>query len=125
MRSTRLRPALILALASLAIAGAGCGGDDDSENGGAAAERGAAVTIQTFIYEPDPIEVDAGATVTWTNEDDILHTVTSGSRGEPTKEFDEELDGAGTTAEVTFDEPGSYDYFCLLHDGMDGSVVVR
>jgi plastocyanin len=116
-------PVLLSALAALAVAGAGCGGDDDS--GSANTDTAATeATIKTFMYEPDPIEVDAGTTVTWTNEDDILHTVTS-TKAPAGAEFDERLDGAGTTAEVSFDEPGTYDYICSVHDGMDGSVVVR
>ena len=111
---------LLPVLAALVAAGAGCGGDDDDE---AAATRGTQATIKTLMFEPDPIEVDAGTTVTWTNEDDILHTVTS-QKG-AAQEFDEELDGAGTTAEITFDDAGTYDYICAVHDGMEGSVVVR
>ena len=45
------------------------------------------------MYEPDPLTVDAGTTVTFVNEDDILHTVTSGRRAKPTEDFDEDLDG--------------------------------
>ena len=119
----RLRAALLLpALASLAIAGAGCGDDDDSGDAGATEVE---ATIKTFMYEPDPLEVAAGTTVTWTNEDDIEHTVTAGKEGSPGDGFDERLDGAGTTAEVTFDEPGTYAYFCSLHAGMDGTVIVE
>jgi plastocyanin len=90
-----------------------------------ASADGAAATIKTFMYEPDPLEVAAGTTVTWTNEDDIEHTVTAGKQGAPSGEFDEPLDGAGSTAEVTFDKAGTYEYFCSLHDGMDGTVVVE
>jgi plastocyanin len=111
--------ALLPVLAALVAAGAGCGDDDDS--GGEAA--GSQATIKTFMFEPDPIEVDAGTTVTWTNEDDILHTVTS-TKTAPAR-FDERLDGAGTTADVAFDEPGTFEYICAVHDGMEGSVVVR
>jgi plastocyanin len=110
---------LLSALAALVAAGAGCG--DDEGSGGEVA--GTQATIKTFMYEPDPIEVDAGTTVTWTNEDDILHTVTSTKSA--AADFDERLDGAGTTAAVDFDKPGTYAYICSVHDGMDGSVVVR
>jgi plastocyanin len=112
---------LLPVLAALAAAGAGCGGDDDTSGGEAA---GTQATIKTFMFEPDPIEVDAGTTVTWTNEDDILHTVTSTKSGGAAA-FDERLNGAGTSAEVSFDEPGTYEYICAVHDGMEGSVVVR
>jgi len=116
--------ALLAALAALALSAAGCGGDEESEP--AAAADGAAVTIRTFMYDPDPLEVVGGTTVTFTNEDDILHTVTEGTKESQAKGgFDEQLDGAGTTAEVTFDEPGTIDYTCTIHAGMDGRVVVN
>ena len=107
--------------AGLVLAAVGCGGDDVRSDAG----QGTEVTIRTFMYEPDPLTVDAGTTVTFVNEDNILHTVTSGRRAKPTKDFDEDLDGAGTTAAVTFDEAGTIDYFCDIHQGMDGQVIVE
>ena len=116
----RAKLVLLPVLAAVVAAGAGCG-DDDSDTSASAA--GTEATIKTFMFEPDPLEVDAGTTVTWTNEDDILHTVTSAKGAKPS--FDEDLDGAGTTAEVTFDEAGTFEYICAVHDGMEGRVVVR
>ena len=113
-------PVLLSVLAAVAVAGAGCGGGEASSP---SASEGTEAEIKTFMFEPDPIEVDAGTTVTWTNEDDILHTVTSAKRA-PVR-FDQRLDGAGTTAEVRFEEVGTYEYVCAVHDGMEGSVVVR
>ena len=118
----RTKVVLLPVLAALAVAGTGCGGDD-SDGGEDASAAAAEATIATFMFEPDPIEVEAGTAVTWTNEDDILHTVTAVKSGGVT--FDERLDGAGTTAEVAFDEAGTYEYVCAVHDGMEGSVVVR
>ena len=124
------------AMAAFAAAAALAGGltacGEDAEPAGDAAgtaaesKQPAAVAIRTFMYEPSPLEVERGTTVTFTNEDDILHTVTEGRRGDPVADgFDEQLDGAGTAAEITFDEPGTIDYICTVHAGMDGEVVVR
>ena len=78
-----------------------------------------------FQYEPDPVEVPIGTTVRWTNPDAILHTATSGEPGAQTDVFDGEMDGAGTTFEFTFEEPGTYPYFCTVHGAaMTGEVVV-
>jgi plastocyanin len=115
----RRKLVLLPVLAALVAAGAGCGDDDEASG----ESTGAEATIKTFMYEPESLEVDAGTKVTWTNEDDILHTVTSTESGGGA--FDERLDGAGTTAEVTFDEAGTFEYICSVHDGMEGSVVVR
>jgi len=114
----RARLASVLAAAAVT---AGCGG------GGDVAEEGVDVSVKTFMFEPDPIEVQAGDTVTWTNGDTAVHTVTSGERERPDGEFDEELAESGGTAERTFREAGTYAYFCSLHSGpgMEGTVVVR
>ncbi len=121
--------------ASLAVAllagTAACGntGSDPSSDAAApseasASEQDAAVTIRTFAFDPDPITVQAGTTVTWTNEDEILHTVTSGARGDADGAFDEKLDGPGSVAEHAFETPGTYAYHCSIHPGMDGVVEV-
>jgi plastocyanin len=125
--------ALAALLATAALGLGACGDEDEGEStsaGGTAASEetaqgGSTVAIKTFMYEPSPITVAAGTQVTFTNEDDILHTVTSGTREKPTNDFDEDLDGAGSSVEVTFDEPGTIDYFCDVHQGMDGQVVVE
>ncbi|MDP8987981.1 MAG: plastocyanin/azurin family copper-binding protein, partial [Actinomycetota bacterium] len=119
-------------LAVALLAGtAACGntGSDPSSDAAApseasASEQDAAVTIRTFAFDPDPITVQAGTTVTWTNEDEILHTVTSGARGDADGAFDEKLDGPGSVAEHAFETPGTYAYHCSIHPGMDGVVEV-
>lgn len=140
-RSAR-RPALLAAVAlPLLLATAACGSDDPGSPigshgaGGAstatttAAPAGAAeVTIDTFQFAPDPIVVDAGTTIRFTNDDRIDHTVTAGTREAPTPEvFDESLPQQGATAEVTLDEAGTYPYFCRIHTGpgMTGEIEVR
>lgn len=82
------------------------------------------VDISMFSFGEDAVEISAGETVTWTNQDATLHTVTSGVDGEPDGAFHAELDGRDATASVTFDEPGEYHYFCTPHDFMTGTVVV-
>lgn len=101
------------------LAGA-CGGDNQVT---------AAVTVKGFIFSPNPLTIDSGTTVTWTNRDQILHTVTAGttSGGDDANKtglFDAPLDGVGKTFTHTFDEPGTYDYFCDRHHSMMGKVVV-
>lgn len=96
-------------------------GTDDASGGGEQAT--AAVTIAGFAFEPPSIEVAAGDTVVWTNEDGVAHTVTAGEPGAAQDTFDESLD-AGATAEISFDEAGTYPYFCAIHPSMTGEVVV-
>lgn len=109
----------IVGAAVVLAALAGCGGDD------APAEATASVDIQTFLFDPDPLTVEPGTAITFTNRDKIDHTVTAGTREAPTPDvFDGRLPEQGTTFELVLDEPGTYDYFCAVHDGMTGRVVV-
>ncbi|MGD8684112.1 MAG: cupredoxin domain-containing protein [Chloroflexota bacterium] len=79
-----------------------------------------AVSIVDLTFEPATIEVDAGASVTWTNEDSVPHTVTA-----RTDDFNSGVMQEGGTFTHTFDEPGAFDYFCAIHPSMTGTVVVR
>ena len=85
----------------------------------------AEVTVEGFLFQQDSIEIEAGETVVWHNEDRILHTVTSGEPEDPDGVFDGDLPDAGAEFEWTFDEPGTYEYFCSRHPHMTGVVIVR
>ena len=77
-------------------------------------------------YIPAEITISVGDTVTWSNDDTAAHTVTSGLVTEgPDGEFDSSLFMAGATFEHTFDSPGEYDYFCMVHPWMTGKVTVN
>lgn len=117
---------ITVALAAVALV-VGCGGGEGAGGGDMAQAGGPTVDVKTFMFQPDPIEIEAGQTVTWTNRDSAVHTVTSGPRDAADGRFDEELAESGGTAEQTFDEPGTYRYFCSLHSGpgMEAEVIVR
>lgn len=73
-------------------------------------------SIALFTFDPEVVAVPAGGMVTWTNTDQILHTVTSGTPEAPGDDFDEVvLDGQGTTGSITFAEPGTFEFFCARH----------
>ncbi|MGD8431720.1 MAG: PEFG-CTERM sorting domain-containing protein [Nitrosopumilaceae archaeon] len=79
-------------------------------------------------YIPYDVTIDVGGEVTWSNDDTAAHTVTSGTPSDgPDGLFDSSLFMAGTTFAVKFDgyEPGSYDYFCMVHPWMQGIVTVQ
>lgn len=122
--STRLVAAGALALAL--VLGAACGADSGSPASAPAQEPGTTdVTVALFRYQPGTIEVPAGTTVAWLNQDAILHTVTAGVPGRPTGGFDQELADKGARASVTFDRPGTFPYFCTRHpEAMRGEVKV-
>ena len=86
---------------------------------GGSAEPGA-VGIFDFTYDPDPLTVAVGDTVTWTNEDDFAHTVTSKDEG-PLDSGD--IEGGGSF-DATFDTPGTFSSVCAIHPNMSADVVV-
>ena len=76
-------------------------------------------------YIPASVTVNVGDTVEWINSDTAAHTVTSGSPADgPTGVFDSSLVLGGATYAFTFDEAGSYEYFCMVHPWMIGDVQV-
>jgi plastocyanin len=128
------RAALAL-LASLLLALAGCGSSDDkggggsssssssssSSGGGGAASASAEDTIKNFAFDPDPVTVKAGGTVTWTNQDSAAHNVVFDDKSVKSIQ---NLNN-GQSGKVTFDKAGTYKYVCTYHSGMNGTVTVQ
>ncbi|MFA6114061.1 MAG: cupredoxin family copper-binding protein [Sphingomonas sp.] len=77
------------------------------------------VHISNFTFGPQALKVKVGQTVTWVNDDDIPHTVASG-----TKVFKSKVLDTGDTFSFTFTKAGAYAYFCSLHPHMTGKVLV-
>ena len=83
-----------------------------------------AQTNKCFI--PFNAEIISGGTVTWSNDDVAVHTVTSGIVSEgPDDIFDSGIISPGSTFEHTFEDSGTYDYFCIVHPWMIGTVQVQ
>jgi plastocyanin len=78
-------------------------------------------------FDPNPINMKAGDSVTWTNNDNDIHTVTSGSDEGPSigQEFDSGTLGEGQSFTHKFENPGTYEYFCSIHPSMVGKVIVK
>ena len=78
------------------------------------------VKIDNFVFGPETITVPVGATVTWTNKDDIPHTVvsTDGVFKSKVRDTDEKFS-------YTFTKAGTYPYYCSVHPKMTGKVVVQ
>ncbi len=76
-------------------------------------------------YLPSIITKKQGQQVTWSNEDVAFHTVTSGLYDEPSDLFDSGHLDPEQKFIVSFDEQGTFDYFCTLHPWMAGKVIVE
>ena len=110
-----LRRFIVPAVAVGVLVAAGCGG-----TGAAEPVATTKVTMaKSYRFDPKAIVVEAGDTVTWTNDDNFTHTV--------------EVDGGddhkvdrGDSVSIAFDKPGTYHYICTLHSNdMDGTVIVK
>jgi plastocyanin len=128
------RWALSAALIPAALAVAGCGGGggyggSGSSSGGAApaansgggASAAAKVTIADFKYGPDPVQVKSGGSITWTNSDSTPHTATDTA---DKSVLDTGTLNQGDSKTVTFEQPGTFQYTCLFHPFMHGTVTV-
>ena len=78
------------------------------------------VKIDNFSFGPTELTVPVGTTVTWTNRDDIPHTVVSTDKVFKSKVLDTD-----EKFSFTFSKAGTYPYFCSIHPKMTGKVVVQ
>ena len=81
--------------------------------------------IEDICYIPSNIVVEKGKSVTWLNEDSSFHSVTSGFYPEPSGFFDSGHLDPYQSYTLSFDETGTYDYFCTLHPWMFAQVIVE
>lgn len=80
----------------------------------------AAVTIDNFTFKNAVVTVKPGTTVTWTNGDDIPHTVVSKDGLFKSKVLD-----TGDKFSFTFTKAGQFGYYCSIHPHMTGTIVVK
>lgn len=109
------RTALLTAVVAGSLLLTACG-DDGEDPASAAPVAGNEVAVVDNDFEPVNLEVSSGETVTWLWEGDAAHNVVG-------EGFESEVQDAGTFSQ-TFEDPGTYDYECTLHNGMTGRVTV-
>jgi plastocyanin len=113
MTKGRLLPAVAVLAAT--VVAAGCGG-----TGSTAPVATTAVSMaKSYRFDPKTIEINAGQTVTWTNNDNFTHTVKVDG-------MDDHKVGRGDSVSIRFDNAGTYHYVCTLHSkDMHGTVIVK
>ena len=113
-----MRPRLIaLAAGSLAtlVVAAGCGGSESSEP----VATTEVTMVKSYRFDPKAVEIQAGQSVTWTNDDNFTHTVKVDDQEDHKVE-------RGESVSIAFERPGTYHYVCTLHSqDMEGEVIVR
>ena len=108
---------------ALAVACGGAGGRAGESGGGAVTTPNspATIMIDKFAYQPVVLTVAPGARVTVINQDPVAHTVTAKD-----KSFDTGTIALGQEDEITApSKPGSYPYYCIFHEYMTGTLIVK
>ncbi len=130
------RTLAITAAFSALLLTAACGGSDTSASADTAAPTAAGPSVGTALltFDPETVRVKNGQTVTWVGGDNITHVLVEGTyqvgndglRTEQTddKAFNLRLTKKGQQVSHTYDKPGSFTYYCTIHHGMNGTVVV-
>src|SRR5271169_5103204 len=108
--------AVVIGLAAMVTTVGRVGGVGAQEK----APASAAVKIDNFSFGPATVTVPVGTTVTWTNRDDIPHTVVGTDGVFKSKALDTD-----DKFSFVFDKPGTYPYFCSIHPKMTGQVIVK
>lgn len=118
----RLIPALLAALCLAA-----CGASSASSPTAPAPAGSTAVTIvsgasvlSTTAYSPDSISVPVGTTVSWLNSDNIIHTSNADNGAWTSSNI-----APGARFNVTLTTVGTFQYHCLIHPNMVGTIVVH
>lgn len=111
---------------------AGCGdsvtdADDDTNGNGNGTPTTNEVSMDGNSFVPGNLTVEVGATVVWTNNSNVVHTVTSGSDGSHDGLFDSGDVAPDEQFSYTFTETGTYPYYCIPHvnQGMTGTIEVE
>jgi plastocyanin len=106
---------------TLMSSGDAAGTPASAHSGHSDAAAGVEVMIKDFAYDPDPVTIKVGESVTWTNQDTAPHTATGMDREVlQSGKLDQ-----GQSFTQTFDTAGSYEYFCEYHPNMKGVVNVE
>jgi plastocyanin len=78
------------------------------------------IKIDNFKFGPEKLTIEKGTEVTWTNRDDIPHSIVMMALGVHSKPLDTD-----DTFAFRFDKAGTYNYICGIHPAMHGRIVVR
>jgi plastocyanin len=99
----------------------GCGGETTSPTPTTTPASGqASVNMSGLAFIPQTLRVTVGTTVTWTNNESSDHTVTSNSGL-----FESNNMAKGATFSYTFNQAGTFDYYCKIHPSMTGKIIVE
>ena len=132
--SRPVRTLVATAALSMLLMSAACGSSDDAASADTAKADGPSVNTALLAFDPETVKVSKGQTVTWVGGDDITHVLVEGTytvgsdklRTEQTddKAFNLTLTKKGQQVSHTYSKAGTFTYYCTIHHGMNGTVVV-
>ncbi|MCL5019638.1 MAG: plastocyanin/azurin family copper-binding protein [Patescibacteria group bacterium] len=103
-----------------------CGSKNDySTNPPAGVPGTNEVWMESSSFNPSNLTVTPGTTVMWTNKDSYAHDIASGTPDNPDGLFSKDNLAKGASFNYTFNNEGTYKYYCKLHSGMNGTVTVK
>lgn len=123
----RLFAFIISSVLLVLVTAYGCKDDNNYSTNPPGGNPGAnEVWMQGNTFNPASKTVAAGTAITWTNKDQTLHTVTSGTPGAANGLFNSGNMSGGATFTYTFDTTGTFRYFCIIHGSMmTGTIIVQ
>jgi len=117
-----LRPLVVLLAAAALLAGCGSSSkkSSTSSTSSAPAAGGTAVSMKNIQFAPTSLTVKVGQTVTWTNDDTVVHNVTADDGTFKSSNF-----GGGKTFSWKASKAGTFKYACTIHPGMVATLTVQ
>ena len=119
-----------IAVLAIALVTVACGGTDTASEtitattaapSTTAGTPETAISIASFAFGPDTVTIPVGTTVTWTNDEDSIDHTTTSDDGV----WDSATLKPGEQFSFTFDQPGTFTYFCNIHPSMTATIVVE
>jgi plastocyanin len=111
----------IVLFVALAVLSTIRGKEAETTKAGLAKSTKSEVVIDNFSFSPQTFTLPAGATITWTNRDNMPHTVTSADN----RFSKSPVLKPGQSFSNTFAAAGTYSYFCSIHPRMTGKIIVK
>ena len=81
------------------------------------------IAIKNFAFSPAILTIKTGTTVTWMNQDGAPHTIASDPGS--VVAFTSESLANGASYQFTFNQSGTYSYYCTIHPSMKGTIIVQ
>jgi plastocyanin len=125
--NSKLKKTILLLSVSIMMLVLGCNKSTDySTNPPGNVTPGAnEILIQNMAFSPAGMTVNLGTTIKWTNKDNVPHTVTSGTPGSPSGLFDSGNMALNGNFTYTFNQTGTFKYYCTVHPMMTATIIVQ